>query len=100
VSKPADFQARNQFDVWVPLALDLEKLPRNTHPVRVFARLVPGVTVAQAQVDLNAVAANLARRYPQWNLDRGSRWSLSSSKSQKTFEWRTGRCSARLGWSC
>ena|SRR5437870_139079 len=52
VSKASDFEARNQFDVWVPLALNLEKLQRNTHFVRVFARLKPGVTLTQAQADL------------------------------------------------
>ena len=60
VSKVSDFQARNQFDVWVPLALNnLEKLQRNTHFLRVFGRLKPGVTLTQAQADLNVVAANL-----------------------------------------
>jgi len=59
--------ARNQFDVWVPLALNLEKLQRNTYFLRVFARLKPGVTLTQAQADLNVVAANLALHYPEWN---------------------------------
>ncbi|PYV03054.1 MAG: hypothetical protein DMG10_12600 [Acidobacteria bacterium] len=59
--------ARNQFDVWVPLALNLEKLQRNTHFLRVFARFKPGVTLTQAQADLNVVAANLALHYPEWN---------------------------------
>src|SRR6266516_3053552 len=63
--------ARNQFDVWVPLALNLEKLQRNTHFLRVFARLKPGVTLTQAQADLNVVSANLALHYPEWNKDRG-----------------------------
>ena len=71
VAKASDFQARNQFDVWVPLALDLEKLQRNTHPLRVFARLKPDVPLAQAQADLNVVAANLARRYPETNKGSG-----------------------------
>jgi len=30
VNKASDFEGRNQFDVWVPLALNLEKLQRNT----------------------------------------------------------------------
>src|SRR5262249_8865854 len=64
-SNPSDFQARNQFDIWVPLALNLEKLQRGTHPLRVFARLKSGVELAQAQADLNVVAANLERLYPE-----------------------------------
>jgi putative ABC transport system permease protein len=31
-SSAADFQARNQPDIWVPLVLDPQKLPRGTHP--------------------------------------------------------------------
>jgi putative ABC transport system permease protein len=68
---PSEFQAQNQFDIWVPLALNLEKLQRGTHPLRVFARLKPGVALAQAQADLNVVAANLERLYPENNLEKG-----------------------------
>jgi putative ABC transport system permease protein len=70
-SNPADFQKRNQFDLWVPLALDREKLQRGTHPLRVFARLKPGLELAQAQSDLNMVAANLERLYPADNREMG-----------------------------
>jgi putative ABC transport system permease protein len=67
----ADFQARSQVDVWVPLALDLDKLKRGTHPLRVVAKLKPGVTLARAQAELDVVGANLARMYPEDNRDRG-----------------------------
>lgn len=67
----ADFQARNQIDVWVPLALDLEKLKRGTHPLRVIARLKPGVSLAQAQAELNVLGVHLARTYPMDNKDKG-----------------------------
>ena len=69
-SKASDFQARNQFEVFVPMALNLEKLQRGTHPLRVFARLKPGVDLTQAQADLNVVGANLARQYPADNKDK------------------------------
>jgi predicted permease len=71
VSKASDFEARDQFDVWVPLALDPEKLKRNTHFLRVFARLKPGATLTQAQAELNLVAANLALQFPEWNKNSG-----------------------------
>jgi putative ABC transport system permease protein len=67
----ADFQARNQIDVWVPLALDLEKLNRGTHPLRVIARLRPDVVLLQAQAELNVLGTNLARMYPADNKDKG-----------------------------
>ena len=70
-STAADFQARSQADIWVPLALDLERLQRGTHPLRVVARLAPEVTLAQAQAELDVIAANMARLYPADNRDRG-----------------------------
>jgi putative ABC transport system permease protein len=70
-SSAADFQARSQFDVWVPLALNLEKLQRGTHPLRVVARLRPGIELAQAQAELNVIAASLAQQYPEDDRDRG-----------------------------
>jgi putative ABC transport system permease protein len=70
-SKAADFQARSQFDIWVPIALDPQKLQRGTHPLRVIARLKPGVALTQAQAELNVTAASLARQYPADNRDKG-----------------------------
>ena len=65
-SKASDFQARNRFDLWTPLALPSPPEPwqRGTHPLCVFARLKPGVAPAQAQADLNRIAGNLQRMYP------------------------------------
>jgi predicted permease len=70
-SKAADFQSRSQVDVWVPIALDPQKLQRGTHPLRVIARLKPGVELAQAQAELDVMAANLAQLYPEDNKDKG-----------------------------
>lgn len=67
----ADFQLRRQIDVWVPLALDLEKLKRGTHPLRVVARLKPGVNLLQAQAELNVLGASLAQMYPEDDKDKG-----------------------------
>jgi putative ABC transport system permease protein len=72
VGKASDFQARNRFDVWVPLALP-ERPSRGTHPLRVFARLKPAVTLVEAQADLDVVASRLARAYPEDNRNRGMR---------------------------
>ena len=54
-SNAADFQARSQPDIWVPIALDPQKLQRGTHPLRVIARLKPGVELAQAQAELDVI---------------------------------------------
>jgi putative ABC transport system permease protein len=70
-STAADFQARSQADVWVPLALDPQKLQRGAHMLHVIARLKPGVKLAQAQAELNVIGANLAQQYPANNKDIG-----------------------------
>lgn len=63
--------SRNQPDVWVPLALNLEKLQRGTHPLRVFARIKPDMAFRQMQADLDVVATNLASLYLADNKDKG-----------------------------
>ena len=70
-SSAADFLPRNQPDIWVPIALDLLKLQRGTHPLRVISRLNPGTTLTGAQAELDVMAANLERLYPEDNRDHG-----------------------------
>src|SRR6267378_7406067 len=75
VSKASDFQSRNRFDLWTPLALASppEAWQRGTHPLCVFARLKPGVPLQQAQADLNRVAGILQRLYPAADKEKGIR---------------------------
>ncbi|HJZ81296.1 MAG TPA: ABC transporter permease, partial [Pyrinomonadaceae bacterium] len=70
-STAADFQARSQPDVWVPLALNPQRPQRGAHMLHVIARLEPGVKLAQAQAELDVIAANLARQYPENDKDKG-----------------------------
>jgi putative ABC transport system permease protein len=72
VSKSSDFQARTQFDVWTNLGLTSPPAAwlRGTHPLSVFGRLKPGVPLQQAQADLDRIAANLRRLYPNDNKDK------------------------------
>src|SRR5262245_9387118 len=64
------FRGRIQFDVWVPLSLTSNP-SRGSHPLRVLARLKPGVSLESAQTDVTGVAVNLARAYPEDDKDRG-----------------------------
>jgi putative ABC transport system permease protein len=43
-------------DAWTPLRLDLARLPRDNQWLRVVGRLKPGVTVEQAQEEMNRIA--------------------------------------------
>jgi putative ABC transport system permease protein len=59
--------------IWVPLALSPGQLAeRDNHYLRVFARLKPGVTLARAQREMTDLAAQLAREYPETNMNIGA----------------------------
>ncbi|HEV7504597.1 MAG TPA: ABC transporter permease [Thermoanaerobaculia bacterium] len=51
--------------LWVPLAIDPADLPtRNARQLNVVGRLAPGVSVEQAQAEMNAFAATMQKDYP------------------------------------
>jgi len=53
-------------DVWIPLALtDGQRADRGNHNRDGVARLKRGVDVAQAQAEMDAISARLAREFPQ-----------------------------------
>ncbi len=54
-------------DLWVPLTTDDIPLVRDRRDLKMMGRLKPGVTVAQAQADLNAIASRLDREFPDVN---------------------------------
>jgi len=62
-------QIRQADQVWVPLLHDPLFGPwmprRGGHWLQVTGRLKPGVSIAQAQAELNNIAANLAAQYPE-----------------------------------
>ncbi|HEX7050810.1 MAG TPA: ABC transporter permease [Longimicrobiales bacterium] len=60
----ADRGTATGVDVWVPLQPDPESLPRSTHPIFVLGRLAAGASVAAAQQELGAIAAELEATYP------------------------------------
>ncbi len=73
---PVD-QPQNGF--WTTLALDDDPsdprpsvVKRGEHSLAVLGRLKPGVTVEQAGLDLNAIAARLAKQYPDTNTEHNS----------------------------
>jgi predicted permease len=71
VSRAADYQSRNHFDIFRPMALPTPppEWMRGTHSLCVLAHMKPGVTLEQAQADLDLIASNLERLYP--NQDKG-----------------------------
>ncbi|HTS04439.1 MAG TPA: ABC transporter permease [Candidatus Eisenbacteria bacterium] len=66
--------ARTTNDIWATLAVDDDPANPNSlvknrgaHLLNVFGRLRPGASLTQASQDLNTIAANLARQYPNTN---------------------------------
>jgi predicted permease len=57
--------------MWSPLVLDNRLNDRGGRSLRVFARLREGVSVAEAQAEMDAFARHLAESYPQTNAKLG-----------------------------
>ena len=67
------FGDRKNSDYWVPMAFTPEQWARRqTHFLTVVARLKPGVTTQQAQKDMERVAVDLQKRYPDSNAKLGA----------------------------
>lgn len=56
--------AWDQFDVWSPFAFDPSVYERDNRSFRAVGRLKPDVSVAQAQAELESIAARLAQTFP------------------------------------
>jgi putative ABC transport system permease protein len=66
----ADRDARTRVDLWAPLQADAQSLPRSTHPIVMIGRRAPGASVATAQEEVAAIAADLEKAFPE-NKARG-----------------------------
>jgi putative ABC transport system permease protein len=74
---PADFEFFRRDDLYMPFGLVLTPqsnwLNRGNHfGLNVLARLTPGVTEAQARVEMETIAAQLEREYPDPNSGNGA----------------------------
>src|SRR5215510_11369710 len=74
---PADYAYPSRVEMWVPvgqLSGDPNWQQRGNHPgLYAVARLKPGATISQAQADMNNIAANLEKQYPDSNTANGVR---------------------------
>ncbi|HEY0380189.1 MAG TPA: ABC transporter permease [Pyrinomonadaceae bacterium] len=69
-------------ELWTPLAPgDNFKTNRRAHFLYTRARLKPGVTIAQAQAEMDTIAARLRQQYPDTNDQRGVRLASLSEES-------------------
>jgi putative ABC transport system permease protein len=72
---------RLQNQLYVPLAFKPEQINHNFHFVLVMARMKPGVKLAQANADMQSVAAHIGQEYPKSN--KG--WSAAVEPLQNDF---------------
>lgn len=71
---PSDFEYPMGIEVWGPLDLSAgQQANRTDHYLRVIGRLKPGVSISQAQADLQAISARLAQQFPATNADHSVR---------------------------
>jgi predicted permease len=87
---PADMGFASDIDIWEPLTLDPSRESRGDHTAVVLGRLKPGVSAGQAEAELNGLAAQLEREFPDmardwrvrlapaldWVVDRDTRSAL------------------------
>lgn len=64
---PDEFEFPENQKLWTTLVPSQSTNPRQNRNLQVLGRLKPGVTEAQAQKDLSAVAGRLAQAYPAVN---------------------------------
>src|SRR2546430_1936007 len=81
INKPTTAKLPSQeTGYWYPFGLDVNKLGRADAGYSAIARLKPGVSIEQAQAEMNIITTRLARDYPQTNAGREVR--LVSLKDQ------------------
>jgi len=67
---PPEFKYPALTELWTPFTVAAEAAnDRGYRYLRVMARLKPGVTMQQAQTEMNAIAGRLALEYPKTNKD-------------------------------
>jgi putative ABC transport system permease protein len=83
---PPDFAIRDaQVDVWTVIGLPPEARTPRGRGTHAIGRLKPGVSVAQAQADMAAIAAALTREYPAFNAG----WTVNVVPLQEDMVGRT-----------
>ena len=72
---PRDFEWQfwsGQRQLWVPVGYTKTDLSRGDNSFILIARLKPGVSVAQARAEMEAVAGSVQRQYPKENANMGA----------------------------
>jgi predicted permease len=99
---PPEFQGTERFywpDYWIPMVNEEQAEGWDFHhdrlvtPISVIGRLKSGVTARQATDDLNRIAADLAREYPDTDKDQSARLlkpGLEGDESEMIYKFLFG----------
>jgi predicted permease len=68
---PRGFRFPEETDIWGPWWISAETASRSAHNYRAVGRLKPGVTLAQAQSEMDGIANRLEATYPASNAAKG-----------------------------
>jgi len=64
-----------ELDVWVPFTFNRAQLNRENHELVIFGRLRPGVSLLQAQAEMETIVSQLKKQYPGIDQENGVRVS-------------------------
>ena len=64
-----------ELDIWVPFAFNRAPLNREDHELVIFGRLRPGVSLPQAQAEMETIVSQLKKQYPGIDQENGVRVS-------------------------
>jgi predicted permease len=78
---PERFEVPEVEKLWIPLGPLMAKEPRNNRSLFTFARVSPGVTMAQVQAELKTVMGTLASQYP----DSNANWTAYPQTLRQVF---------------
>jgi len=62
---PASLNLLSGGDIYTPLTIDRSKELRLNHVITVFGRLKPGISLHQAQAEMDTITARLRREFPE-----------------------------------
>jgi putative ABC transport system permease protein len=62
---PASLALLSNGDLWIPMTIDPGREIRLNHVILAVGRLRPGATLAQSQAEMNVVAGQVSRQFPE-----------------------------------
>lgn len=68
---PPGYQDRLPFQLWAPMAFAPADINHDQHWIAVMGRLKDGVSMAQAQAEMDGIARQLAQEFPKTNTNLG-----------------------------